>query len=534
MKTKRIALFLAVSAVVLSGCEKRRSKAARLLENYAEVTIPAPDLSGITDNGKEVLNLYRFAADEADAIYWEQNFGSKDFFSALADPAEQAYALINYGPWDRIDNRPFIEGFGTKPAGARFYPEDMTDPEFQALKDPAKNSPYTLIRRKADGSLEAVWYHDAYKEHVHKMANYLRAAADITIKASVREYLLQMADALLTDNYYASERAWLEMTDSKMDLVIGPNETIDDERYGLKASYGAYVLLKNLDRTASLQSMTARLPELQASLPGDAIYHSFVPGAESNIFSCDVIYYGGYTNAGYKVIAINFPYDTRVQEEFGTRTILFDNVIREKFNRTVFPAGMQLFEGADCAHLDANAFYWGIVFREVAKGLGVKETITGKGTVTEALGNEALTLEKAKSNVLGAYLCAREVEDHRIDALIMKPDVLATFVANVIRSTRFGFGDATGRANLVIYNYLMEQGAITRKASGKYGIDYAKTEEAIASLGAQILKLQALGDREAATEFVNKYAVVASTIKADIVNLELEKIPVDIRFTYEK
>ena len=164
----------------------------------------------------------------------------------------------------------------------------------------------------------------------------------------------------------------------------------------------------------------------------------------------------------------------------------------------------------------------------------MKETITGKGTVPEALGNEALTLEKAKSNVLGAYLCAREVEDHRIDALIMKPDVLATFVANVIRSTRFGFGDATGRANLVIYNYLMEQGAITRKASGKYGIDYAKTEEAIASLGGQILKLQAMGDRDAATEFVNKYAVVASTIKADIVNLELEKIPVDIRFTYEK
>ena len=170
----------------------------------------------------------------------------------------------------------------------------------------------------------------------------------------------------------------------------------------------------------------------------------------------------------------------------------------------------------------------------MAKGLGVKETITGKGTVTEALGNEALTLEKAKSNVLGAYLCAREVEDHRIDALIMKPDVLATFVANVIRSTRFGFGDATGRANLIIYNYLTEKGAIARKASGKYGIDYAKTEQAIADLGAQILKIQALGDRAAATEFVNKYAVVASAIKADIVNLELEHIPIDIRFTYEK
>ena len=531
---KKLVVALCLASLFLVSCEQKTSKGERLLENYALVTIPAPDLSGITDNGKEVLNLYRFAADQADAIYWEQSFGPKSTFDNLQDPAEKAFVDVNYGPWNRIDDQPFLEGYGPKPEGSRFYPEDMTDAEFEALADSAKYSPYTLIQRANDGSLKVVWYHDAYQAQVKKMADILRAAADITIKESVRNYLLKKAEALLSDNYYESEKAWLEMTDSKMDLVIGPNETIDDERYGLKASYGAYVLLKNLDRTASLQSMTARLPELQASLPGDAIYHSFVPGAESNIFSCDVIYYGGYTNAGYKVIAINFPYDTRVQEEFGTRTILFDNVIREKFNRTVFPAGMQLFEGADCAHLDANAFYWGIVFREVAKGLGVKETITGKGTVTEALGNEALTLEKAKSNVLGAYLCAREVEDHRIDALIMKPDVLATFVANVIRSTRFGFGDATGRANLVIYNYLMEQGAITRKASGKYGIDYAKTEEAIASLGAQILKLQALGDREAATEFVNKYAVVASTIKADIVNLELEKIPVDIRFTYEK
>ena len=531
---RKFSIVLCLAALVVASCSSPKSKGERLLENYALVTIPAPDLSGITDNGKEVLNLYRFAADQADAIYWEQSFGSKEAFADLKDPAFRTFAEVNYGPWNRIDKEAFLPGYGSKPAGANFYPADMTDEEFKSLKDDAKYSPYTLIRRKENGALETVWYHDAYQEQVQKMADLLRAAADITIKASVRDYLLKKADALLTDDYYESEKAWLAMTDSKMDLVIGPNETIDDELYGIKASYGAYVLLKNLDRTASLNALSARLPELQASLPGDPSYHSFVPGAGSNIFSCDVLYYGGYANAGYKVIAINFPYDTRVQEEFGTRTILFDNIIREKFNRIVFPAGMLLFEGTDQAHLDASAFYWNIVFREVAKGLGVKETVTGKGTVAEALGNEALTLEKAKSNVIGVYLCAQEVAAHRVDALIMKQDVLATFVANVIRSSRFGFGDATGRGNLIIYNYLLEQGGITRKASGKYGIDYARTEQAIASLGAEILKLQATGDLAAATEFVNKYAVVASTIKADIVNLELEKIPVDIRLTYER
>ncbi len=534
MKKLTFALSLVTLAAAVVSCGNGRSKAERLLENYAEVTIPAPDLSGITDNGKEVLNLYRFAADQADAIYWQQVFGSKDFFSALPSKAERDFAEVNYGPWDRIDNQPFLEGFGPKPAGARFYPEDMTAEEFEALKDPNKESAYTLIRRRIDGSLEAVWFHDAYAEEVEKIADLLRAAADITIKPSVRAYLLEMANAVLSDDYYAANRAWLEMTDSKMDLVIGPTETIDDALYGRKASYGAYVLLKNLERTASLQALCDRLPELQASLPGDAAYHNFTPGRQSNIFSCDVLYYGGYPNAGYKNIAVNFPYDARVQEEFGSRTILFDNIIREKYNRTVFPAGMLLFEPADQAHLDASAFYWNIVFREVAQSLGVKETVNGKGSVADALGNEALTIEKLKSNVLGAYLCMQEVDAHRVDALIMKQDVVATFIANIIRSARFGAADATGRANLIIYNFLVNQGAITRKASGKYDIDYAKAESTIASMSELVLYMQATGDAKGASDLVGKFASVPATLKADIVNLELEKIPVDIRLTYER
>ena len=534
MKKLTFALSLVTLAAAVVSCGTGRSKAERLLENYAEVTIPAPDLSGITDNGKEVLNLYRFAADQADAIYWQQVFGSKDFFSALPTEAERSFANINYGPWNRIDNEPFLEGFGPKPAGARFYPEDMTSEEFNALKDPDKESPYTLIRRRSDGSLETVWFHDAYAEEVEKIADLLRAAADITIKPSVRAYLLEMAKAVLSDNYYAANRAWLEMTDSKMDLVIGPTETIDDALYGKKASYGAYVLLKNLDRTASLQALCDRLPELQASLPGDPVYHDFIPGRQSNIFSCDVLYYGGYPNAGYKNIAVNLPYDARVQEEFGSRTILFDNIIREKYNRTVFPVGMLLFEPADQAHLDASAFYWNIVFREVAQSLGVKETVNGKGSVADALGSEALTIEKIKSNVLGAYLCMQEVEAHRVDALIMKQDVLATFIANIIRSARFGSADATGRANLIIYNCLMTQGAITRKASGKYDINYAKAESCLASMSEIMLYTQATGDAKGAAELIAKHGNVPATIKADIVNLELEKIPVDIRLTYER
>ena len=531
---RKLAAALAILSLVAVSCKSHRTKADRLVANYAEVKIPAPDLSGITDNGKEVLNLYRFAADEVDKIYWKQNFGDKEtLLASIADPSAKLYAEINYGPWDRLDGKPFVEGYAAKPAGSFFYPADMTAAEFEAFDDPDKYSPYTLIARDGD-SLKTFWYHDAYAEHIDKIADYLKAAADITIKPSVREYLLKKIRGLRTDDYFESDRAWLEMTDSKMDLVIGPNEAVDDALYGVKASYGAYVLLKNLERSEQLNALAARLPEYQDMLPGNPDYRDFVPGAESGIFSCNVIYCAGYPNAGFKVIGINFPYDEKVQEQLGTRTILFDNIIHEKFNRTVFPVGMTLFEDAHQAHLDADAFYWNIVFREIAKGLGVKETVNGKGAVASALGNEALAIEKAKSNVLGTWLCATEAEAHHIPALIQKEDVLATFVANTIRSTRFGAADPTGIANIAVYNYLNECGAITRKASDRYDIDYAKIWKAIEDLGAEILRVQALGDVNAARSYAAKYGVISSGIKADIVSLELEKIPVDIRFTYEK
>lgn len=497
------ALAVIAVAATVSSCGGGRTKAARLLENYALVTIPAPDLSGISDNGKEVLNLYRFAADQADAIYWQQNFGPKETFDKLEDSAEKEFAYVNYGPWNRIDGEPFIYGYGKKPLGAKFYPADMTEEEFKALKDPAKESPYTIIRRREDRSLEVVWYHQAYATEVQKISDLLRAAADITIKESVREYLLAKAEDVLTDNYMASERAWQEMTDSKMDLVIGPNEAIDDELYGIKASYGAYVLLKNEERTNLIKDVCANIPGLD-------------PEYASKVYSCNVLYYGGYPNAGYKNIGCNVS---------GNRAIIFDNIIKEKFNRTVFPAGMLLFEGEDMVHLDADAFWWEIVFREIAKSMVEKNP---------GLGNEALTFEKAESNVLGTLLSAKMVEANNISALITKHDVLATFIANTIRSTRFGFADATGRANLMVYNYLTEKGAISRKVSGKYNIDYAKTEAALESLSDAIKDIQAGGDYDAAVEFAGTYAFVPQAIQQDVVNLELEKIPVDIRFEYEK
>ena len=528
---KRLAIVLVLLSLVAISCTRERVNVNRLVENYAQVTIPAPDLSGITDNGKEVLKLYRMAADEVDKIYWQQYYGNAEsFLDSLTDPAEKQYAEINYGPWDRITGKPFLPGYGLKPAGAGFYPADMTPEEYLSWNNADKSSPYTLIRRSADGSLKTVWYHDAFAQSIGRIEEYLTRAADVTIKESVRNYLLNMVEALKTDNYYESNKAWLEMNDSKMDLVIGPIEAADDGLYGMKASYGAYVLLKNLQRTEELNALSARMPEYQKMLPGDPANHAFVPGAESDIFSCNVLYCSGYPNAGFKVIGINFPYDAKVQAELGSRTIIFDNIIREKFNRTVHPVGSALLEDVYQPHVDASAFYWLIVFREIAKGLGVKETVNGMGTVAEALGNEALAVEKAKSNVLGAWLCAQEAEAYNISALFQKEDVLTTFVTNTIRSTRFGAADPTGIANIVVYNYLLESKAILWNASGRYSIDYEKTWQALEALGAEFLRIQAHGDLEAARAFITRYGVAGPESLSDKRVLENAGIPVDIRF----
>ncbi|MCR5070575.1 MAG: Zn-dependent hydrolase [Bacteroidales bacterium] len=528
-------IMTALTLVAVVSCKETKSPFTRSVDNYAVVTIEAPDLSGITDNGKEVLNLYRFAADEVDAIYWEQYFGDKQaLLDGISDPVQKTFAEINYGPWDRTTGQSFVEGYDDALPGAGFYPSDMTQEEFDAWDNPDKNSPYTLIRRAENGSLKAVWYHDAYKAHIDKIGNYLKAAADITIKPSVAKYLLSKAEALKTDNYYESSLAWLDMDDSKMDLVIGPNEVTDDQLLGIKRSYEAYVLLKNETHTQELMQYVSRIAEFQEDLPGEAAYKTFQPGAGSNIFSCDALYYAGKANAGVKVIALNLPFDTDVQRDRGTRTILLENIIRAKYNHIVAPSGEVLLDADAAEHLSSDAFLWNIAFREVAHGLGVKETVNGLGSVEESLGNVAPTLEEVKANAAGVLLVCKLQNHFDIHHLFTKEDALATFFASLVRSERFGEGTTLGRANIIIYNYLAQEGAFQRKASNQYSLDFKKMEAALSDLTALVLQMQATGDKAAAEEFETQYSKRNADYDADRLYLGLENIPADIRFNFKR
>jgi len=534
---KRFLLLAALSIVAAVSCSKGpQSPFAHRVADYAVVTFEAPDLSGITDNGKEVLRLYRYAADVVDSIYWQQYFGDRQaLLDGIEDPYQKTFAEINYGPWDRADGSSFVEGYGDRPAGAGFYPSDMTVAEFNAWDNPDKDSPYTLVRRAADGSLETVWYHDAFKSYIEKIENALKVAADVTIKPSVRKYLLAKAEALKTDNYYESSLAWLDMDDSKMDLVIGPNEVTDDQLLGIKRSYEAYVLLKNEAKTNELMQYVSRISELQEDLPGDPAYKAFQPGAGSNIFSCDALYYAGKANAGVKVIALNLPFDADVQRDRGTRTILLQNVIQSKFNYIIKPTAERLLDAETAEHVSSDAFFWNIVFREVAHGLGVKETVNGKGSVDQALGSVAATFEELKSNAAGVLLVSKLQKRFNIrNHYFSKDDALTTFFASLVRSERFGEASALGRSRVIIYNYLNEAGAFKHKPSGQYDLDLDKMEKALSDLTAFVLKTQATGDRDGALAFENKYSKRSSDYEIDLRNLRIEMIPADIILKFKQ
>lgn len=503
--------------------------------DYATVEIGKEEsklLKGISDNGKEVLNLYRFAAMEADNIYWQQAFGDKAVIDSLEDGAVKDFAILNYGPWDHITGKAFIPGYPrTRPAGVCFYPDDMSDEEFHSFNDPYKYSPYTLIRRDENGKLKCVWYHEAYAENVARICNYLRAAADITIVPSVREYLLAQADALASDNYRNAVTKWLEMDNSRMDLVIGPTENQDDNRFGIKRSYSAYVVLKDLKTTARLSKFTDMLSQMQESLPCDEKYNYFMPGDSSNIFVCDAIYYAGEANVGVKDVAVNLPFDSAIQAEMGTRTILMKNIINAKFNHIVFPLSQLMLCDEDKELVDNEAFFWNAAFREIAHGLGIKKTLDG-AEVSEVLGHNAGTIEEAKAIILGVYFSTKMIDGFKTDDYITSRNAFATFLAGMLRASRFGGTELIGKGNLICYNYLKEKGAFERHPDGCYYINWPLVGKAVSSLAAELLEIQAVGDYEYAEDFVELYTRIDSDLNADMHNLRLEKIPADIKFKF--
>jgi len=505
--------------------------AARLLDKYATVRLDA-DLSGLSFVQRQTLPLLIEAAAVMDALFWAQAYGDQgQLLSGITDPGLRRFAEINYGPWDRLDgDQPFIAGAGPKAPGARFYPADMTREEFAGAALPDKTSWYTLLRREKSGSLVTVPYHEAYAKQLSKAARLLAEAADLTDEPEFKRYLSLRAKALITDDYQPSEMAWLDMKDNSLDIVIGAIEQYEDQLFGYKTAYEAYVLLKDRAWSQRLSRFAAFLPDLQRGLPVSALYKSEEPGTDSDLNAYDVLYYAGHSNAGSKTIAINLPNDEAVQLAKGTRRLQLKNAMRAKFDKILLPISGLMIDEDQQRHVTFDAFFATTMFHEVAHGLGPKKTVTGKGTVREALLDRHSAMEEGKADILGLYMITWLHDRGELpDTDLM--DYYVTFAATTFRSIRFGVSSAHALADMVRFNFMRAFDAIIRDPdTGRYRVDMARMREAMDSLSAQLLFLQGNGDYAGATRLIEDMGFIGPELEADLQGIERAGIPVDVVF----
>lgn len=501
-----------------------------LLEKYTSVQLTT-DISQLSENDKELIPILIEAAQIMDVLFWHQAYGHQDsLLDEVEDVELQKFVEINYGPWDRLNNNePFIEGVGPKPAGANFYPADMSKEEFENASLENKTSLYTLIRRDTTGNLTAVPYSQAFRQQLEEAAALLRQASDLAENEALKNYLSVRAEALLTDDYYESDIAWMDMRDNTLDIIIGPIETYEDQLFGYKAAFESYVLVKDKEWSQRLDKYAGMLPELQRGLPVPEQYKQEEPGSESQLNAYDVVYYAGDCNAGSKTIAVNLPNDEQVQLQKGTRRSQLKNAMRAKFDEILVPIARELIDPEQQKYITFDAFFGNTMFHEVAHGLGIKNTINDGGTVRESLKEHASAIEEGKADVLGLYMVTALHEKGEIEEDLRAHYV--TFIASIFRSVRFGASSAHGKANMIRFNYFKDRGAFYKDPElGFYHVDFDKMESAMNALSEEILTLQGDGDYERAAALISGEAVIDRELQVDLDMLAEKGIPVDIVF----
>lgn len=524
-------LFMACTNTGKPNSDNRKDSVSiqQKVDEYATVKLTT-DLSKLTPHQKEMIPLLIDATKIMDSLFAYQAYGNLDsLLQAIDDKPTRQFIAINYGPWDRLRNdAPFVPGVGPKPAGANFYPPDMTKEAFEKADIKDKAGLYNIIRTDSTGRLYSVSYHVQFKAPLHRAADLLRKAAAMADDGGFKNYLNLRADALETDQFRKSDLAWLDMKNNTLGLVIGPIETYEDQLFGYKTSYEGYVLVKDKEWSQRLAKFAAFLPELQKSLPVADQYKQEKPGSDADLNAYDVIYYAGAANAGGKTIAINLPNDEQVQLQKGTRRLQLKNAMKAKFDKIMIPVTNILISPEQRKYVTFDAFFANTMFHEVAHGLGIKNTINGKGTVRKALKENASALEEGKADILGLYMVEQLLKKGELEGDLK--GYYVTFIAGIFRSVRFGAGDAHGIANMVRFNYFKEKGAFERQDDGTYKVDFDKMKIAIDSLSNLILTLQGNGDYEGVAKLVKEKGKIGPQFQKDLNRLKDANIPVDVVF----
>ena len=443
---------------------------------------------------------------------------------------------INAGPWDRLDgNAPFI-GTARKPPGAGFYPADMTKEEFEkwVAAHPGDRKAFeglfTVIRR--DGrSLVAIPYSRAYRSFLDTSAAHLRRAAALTGNASLRAYLEKRADAFLTDDYYASDLAWMDL-DSDIEVVIGPYEVYEDDLFNYKASFTSFVSVRDKAESAKLAVYAQHLPDMEKALPIPDEHKNTSRKFESPIRVVQEAYTAGDTRAGVQTSAFNLPNDERVRQARGSKKVLLKNVMEAKFRVAGKPIAERVLDPAQMGSVSFDAFFNHTLFHELAHGLG-PGVITGPdGSKVDKrlpLKNLFSTIEECKADVVGMWTLYQAIDQKWLTSF--DTDALAiTTAALFYRSIRFGVDEAHGGGTAIQWNWFLEKGAVAPAADGRFRVDTGKYREAVRSLANELLMIEATGDYARAQKLVSTYGKL--TPEMERINAGLKDIPVDIAPVY--
>jgi hypothetical protein len=543
MKMKQFVILLITASFVFS-CKTDKKNIEEIVEvtptemeqnlsKYVSVKLTA-DVSVLTENEQKMLPILIDAANTMNDLFWYESYGDCDaLLNTISEEDTKRFVNINYGPWDRLNgNTSFVDGIGAKPLGANFYPKDMTKEEFEAADMEDKSSIYNFVRRDENGKLFTIPYHEKFKHEVEEVSELLLEASKLAEDAGLKNYLELRAAAMLNDDYQASDFAWMDMKTNTLDIVIGPIETYEDQMFGNKASHEGYVLIKDQAWSKRLEKFSAYLPELQKGLPVDAAYKKETPGTDSDLNAYDVVFYAGDCNSGSKTIAINLPNDEEVQLAKGTRRLQLKNAMQAKFDKILVPISEVLIDESQRKHITFDAFFANTMFHEVAHGLGIKNTINGKGTVRESLKEHSSALEEGKADILGLYMIQQLHAKGELQEDLK--DNMVTFMAGIFRSVRFGASSAHGKANMIRFNFFKEKGAFTRNEDGTFMVNFDKMEEAMKDLSNLILTLQGNGDYDGVAKLVADKGIISSDLQADLDRLSAASIPVDVVFEQGK
>ena len=502
------------------------------------------DLSGLPDNERQALDAMVAAARLFDGLFLQQVWADNPaLLVQLAQDQSPAgrerlhYFLINKGPWSRLDeNAPFIDGVGPKPPQGNFYPADATKEEVEAWMNTLRGADrqlavgfFSTIRRNASGSLMAVPYSVEYQNTLAAAADHLRRAASLTSQPTLKRFLELRAAAFTSNDYYASDVAWMEL-DASIEPTIGPYETYEDAWFGYKAAFEAFVTVRDNAETTKLDVFGGELQGLEDALPIDARYRTAKIGAMAPMRVVNVVFSAGDGNRGVQTAAFNLPNDDRVIREKGSKRVMLKNVQEAKFQHVLTPIAQVAIAAADRDKVSFDAFFTHILMHELMHGLGPHVVHGSQTPVREALKDTYSALEEAKADISGLWALAQLANKGTISADIAR-SMYTTFLASSFRSIRFGLTSAHGRGQILQLNYLLDNGAVLVNADGTFSVVDAKIADAVANLTRDIMTMQAVGDYAAAQAMLAKMVVVRPEVQA--VLDKLTGVPVDIepRFT---